>query len=134
MYWVSLLSYGWQMVDKHSLFDLSPIAIGITIYYLNGYVLFNNFNILTTNFKLQNPNFLIMATFNIDITKEHCPMTFVKTKIELSKLKQGDVLNVLVGEGEPLENIPKSSAEQGYKVLSVSETETKGTHLIVIQK
>ena len=75
-----------------------------------------------------------MSTFNIDITKEHCPMTFVKTKIELSKLKQGDVLNVLVSEGEPLENIPKSSVEQGYKVLTVSETEKKGTHLIVIQK
>lgn len=75
-----------------------------------------------------------MATYNIDITKEHCPMTFVKTKIELSKLKEGDVLHVLVSEGEPLENIPRSSKEQGYKVLSVKETEVKGTHLIVIQK
>ena len=27
-----------------------------------------------------------MATKVLDITKEHCPMTFVKTKIELSKL------------------------------------------------
>jgi len=75
-----------------------------------------------------------MATYNIDITKEHCPMTFVKTKIELSKLKAGDVLEVLVSEGEPLENIPKSSAEQGYKVLSVKESEVKGKHLIIIQK
>ena len=75
-----------------------------------------------------------MSTFNIDITREHCPMTFVKTKIEMSKLKQGDVLNVLVSEGEPLENIPKSSVEQGFKVLSVTETKTRGTHLIVIQK
>ena len=24
----------------------------------------------------------------LDITKEHCPMTFVKTKIELSKLRK----------------------------------------------
>jgi len=75
-----------------------------------------------------------MSTYNIDITKEHCPMTFVKTKIELSKLKTGDILRVLVSEGEPLENIPKSSAEQGYTVLSVSESEVKGKHLIVIQK
>ena len=75
-----------------------------------------------------------MATYNINITKEHCPMTFVKTKIELSKLKEGDELHVLVSEGEPLENIPKSSEEQGYKVLSVNETDVKGTHLIVIQK
>ncbi len=75
-----------------------------------------------------------MATYNIDITREHCPMTFVKTKIELSKLKAGDILQVLVSEGEPLENIPRSTAEQGFKVLSVNETEVQGKHLIVIQK
>ena len=75
-----------------------------------------------------------MATYNIDITREHCPMTFVKTKIELSKLKAGDILQVLVSEGEPLENIPRSSTEQGYTVLSVNQTEVQGKHLIVIQK
>ena len=29
-------------------------------------------------------------------------MTFVKTKIELSKLQPGDILEVLLSEGEPL--------------------------------
>ena len=38
-----------------------------------------------------------MATKTLDITKEHCPMTFVKTKIELSKLQSGDILEVLPG-------------------------------------
>jgi len=61
-------------------------------------------------------------------------MTFVKTKIELSKLKEGDILHVLVSEGEPLENIPGSATEQGYKVLSVTPAEVSGTYLIVIQK
>lgn len=75
-----------------------------------------------------------MATYNLDITKEHCPMTFVKTKIELAKLKSGDILNVTLLEGEPLQNVPKSAVEQGYNVLSVTETETKGVHLVVIQK
>jgi TusA-related sulfurtransferase len=75
-----------------------------------------------------------MATYQIDITKEHCPMTFVKTKIELAKLKEGDKLNVLVSEGEPLENIPQSATEQGFKVLSVTQTEKAGVHLIEIQK
>jgi len=75
-----------------------------------------------------------MANYKLDITKEHCPMTFVKTKIELAKLKQGDTLEVLLTEGEPLENVPRSSTEQGYKVLSISESEVKGIHLVVIQK
>jgi TusA-related sulfurtransferase len=75
-----------------------------------------------------------MANYKLDITKEHCPMTFVKTKIELAKLKQGDTLEVLLTEGEPLENVPRSSEEQGFKVLSITEAKVKGTHLIVIQK
>jgi TusA-related sulfurtransferase len=75
-----------------------------------------------------------MATYSIDITKEHCPMTFVKTKIQLAKLKDNDILEVLVTEGEPLDNIPRSSEEQGYKVLSVKPATVLGTHLITIQK
>jgi len=74
-----------------------------------------------------------MATFKLDITREHCPMTFVKTKIELSKLKSGDVLEVLLTEGEPLQNVPKSSTEQGFKVLDISHVEG-AIHKVLIQK
>jgi len=74
-----------------------------------------------------------MATFKLDITREHCPMTFVKTKIELSKLQSGDVLEVLLTEGEPLENVPKSSREQGFNVLEVSHVEGL-VHKVLIQK
>ncbi len=74
-----------------------------------------------------------MSIVKLDITKEHCPMTFVKTKIALSKLNSGDILEVLLLEGEPLQNVPKSSAEQGYKVLEVSHVEGQ-VHKIRIEK
>jgi TusA-related sulfurtransferase len=74
-----------------------------------------------------------MATKILDITTEHCPMTFVKTKIELAKLLSGDRLEVLVTKGEPLENIPKSSAEQGYTILEIAHVK-ENIHKIVIQK
>ena len=61
-------------------------------------------------------------------------MTFVKTKIALNKLQTGDILNVKVTAGEPLENVPRSAAEQGFKVLSVEETATKGIYNIEIEK
>jgi TusA-related sulfurtransferase len=75
-----------------------------------------------------------MATYNLDVTREHCPMTFVKTKIALSKLQNGDVLNVKVMEGEPLENIPRSALEQGFKVLSVTKAESPGIYNVEIEK
>ena len=33
-----------------------------------------------------------MATRTLDITLEHCPMTFVKTKLELEQLGTGETL------------------------------------------
>ena len=69
----------------------------------------------------------------LDITKEHCPMTFVKTKIELSKLQPGDILEVLLAEGEPLDNVPRNAKEQGFNVLSVEHVEGT-THKVTIKK
>jgi TusA-related sulfurtransferase len=69
----------------------------------------------------------------LDITKDHCPMTFVKTKIELAKLRTGDILEVHLTEGEPLENVPKSASEQGFKVLEVVHL-NGNVHKVLIEK
>ena len=60
-------------------------------------------------------------------------MTFVKTKIELSKLQEGDILEVLLSEGEPLDNVPLNAREQGYDVVSVEHVEGT-THKVTIRK
>lgn len=60
-------------------------------------------------------------------------MTFVKTKIELAKLNPGDVLEVLLTEGEPLDNVPRTSQQQGYNVLSI-EPAGDSIYKVTIQK
>lgn len=72
-------------------------------------------------------------THTLDITKEHCPMTFVKTKLKLAQIAEGDILEVLLTEGEPLDNVPLSATEQGYKVLSTEKVEGT-TYKVTIQK
>lgn len=72
-------------------------------------------------------------THTLDITKEHCPMTFVKTKLKLAQIAEGDILEVLLTEGEPLDNVPQSATEQGYKVLSTEKVEGT-TYKVTIQK
>jgi tRNA 2-thiouridine synthesizing protein A len=64
-----------------------------------------------------------MTKRTLDITQEHCPMTFVKARLELEKLGTGDQLEVFLSEGEPLQSVPRSAAEQGYKVLEVTQVE-----------
>ncbi len=74
-----------------------------------------------------------MNTYKLDITNEHCPMTFVKTKLELAKLNQGELLEVLLKEGEPLDSVPKSSKEQGYEIVEISHIE-KDIYKVIIKK
>ena len=69
----------------------------------------------------------------LDITKEHCPMTFVKVKLKLSEMSKGDILEILLNEGEPLNNVPKSAEEQGFEVLSI-QPEGKPHYRVIIEK
>ncbi len=69
----------------------------------------------------------------LDITHETCPMTFVKVKLRLAKMEAGQELEVILNEGEPLNNVPASCEEQGYQVLSI-EAVGDGKHRVIIKK
>jgi len=58
---------------------------------------------------------------HIDITKEICPMTFVKTKLKLETMSAGEILEVTLREGEPLRNVPKSVEQDGHKILDLHQ-------------
>ena len=74
-----------------------------------------------------------MSSHQLDITKDHCPMTFVKTKLKLELLEEGDTLEVLLKAGEPLENVPRTVVEQGFLVLETTHVKDD-IHRIVIKK
>ncbi len=78
-----------------------------------------------------------MADFNItdtlDITDVNCPITFVKAKIALEELDDGDILSIKLNDGEPVQNVPKSIKEEGHKVLSLSDN-GDGTYELIVQK
>jgi TusA-related sulfurtransferase len=63
-----------------------------------------------------------MKVQTLDITKDHCPMTFVKAKLALAKISSGDVLEVTLSGGEPLENVPRSAEEEGHEIISIEES------------
>ena len=54
----------------------------------------------------------------IDITREICPMTFVRTRLALDRLTPGEVLLVELRGGEPVRNVPRTLAEQGHALLA----------------
>ena len=60
-----------------------------------------------------------------------CPMNFVKTKIELSGLQSGQLLEILLDDGQPIQNVPGSVRQEGHEVLS---TEKVGNYWKVLIK
>ena len=54
----------------------------------------------------------------LDLTKYKCPITFVKAKIALEKLKKNETLTIKINEGEDLENMPESLKEIGFKIIN----------------
>lgn len=75
---------------------------------------------------------------SIDITDLICPMTFVRTKLKIEQIADGEVLEVRLKGAEPLSNVPRSARQHGHSILSL-EPETpdqgpEGIHRLLIQK
>lgn len=57
----------------------------------------------------------------LDITAETCPMTFVRTRLELDRMQPGQILRVALRGEEPRRNVPRTATEQGHTVLGQTE-------------
>lgn len=69
----------------------------------------------------------------IDITGVVCPITFVKTKVALEELTDGDVLEVRLNGGEPVQNVPRSLKDEGHRVTGIEKLED-GTYRLRVVK
>lgn len=56
----------------------------------------------------------------VDITDVVCPVTFVKAKVALEELDEGQILAIKLNDGEPVQNLPRSIKEEGHQVLKSS--------------
>jgi len=69
----------------------------------------------------------------VDITDVVCPVTFVKVKVAMEELEQGQILEILMNEGEPIQNVPRSLKDEEHKVVSV-ENNGNGTYTVRVEK
>ena len=69
----------------------------------------------------------------VDITDVVCPITFVKAKVALEEIKNGQILEIKLNDGEPIQNVPRSLKNEKHKILSVDKNED-GTYTIAVVK
>lgn len=65
-----------------------------------------------------------MAEFQIDdtvdITDVVCPVTFVKAKVALEELDDGQILSIRMNDGEPVQNVPPEHQGRGSQDLEAA--------------
>ncbi|MBM3491700.1 MAG: sulfurtransferase TusA family protein [Alphaproteobacteria bacterium] len=77
------------------------------------------------------------ADHYLDITQLVCPMTFVRTKLLVERMRVGETAEVRLNAGEPLRNVPRSLREHGHEVLGIepeSGGETAGVYRLRLRK
>ena len=67
----------------------------------------------------------------VDITDKVCPLTFVKAKVAIDELEDGEVIAIRMNDGEPVQNVPRSIKEEGHQILKLVNNEDGPYNLIV---
>ena len=73
------------------------------------------------------------VTDEVDITDKVCPLTFVKAKVALEELDDGEVIAIRMNDGEPVQNVPRSVKEEGHQILKLVDNED-GTYDLIVKK
>ncbi|MEO0966872.1 MAG: sulfurtransferase TusA family protein [Cyanobacteria bacterium J06639_18] len=57
----------------------------------------------------------------LDLRGTPCPINFVRTKLRLEQMQPGNLLEVWLDPGEPIEQVPDSLTMSGYTVEKITE-------------
>jgi TusA-related sulfurtransferase len=74
----------------------------------------------------------IEAKIELDLRGVICPYNFVKTKLKLDTMSAGEILAVILDDGEPIKNVPQSVKNEGHTILT--QDQLGSSHRVLIQK
>ena len=69
----------------------------------------------------------------VDVTDVKCPTTFVKAKVAIEELDEGQILAIRLNDGEPVQNVPRSLNEEGHEILKLNDNQD-GTFTLFVKK
>ncbi len=69
----------------------------------------------------------------VDITDKVCPLTFVKAKVAIDEIDDGEILAVRMNDGEPVQNVPRSFKDEGHQIIKLYDNED-GTYTLLVKK
>lgn len=70
----------------------------------------------------------------LDLKGVKCPFNYVKAKLQLETMKTGELIELFLDDGAPIENVPKSLKNDGQEILEKEKTNTGHYRLLVKKK
>lgn len=67
----------------------------------------------------------------LDLKGVSCPINFVKTKVKLEEMQDGQLLEIIIDDGEPMQNVPRSIKEEGHKIIKVEKLPDDSFRLLI---
>ncbi len=69
----------------------------------------------------------------LDLRGVLCPINWVQIKLALEELEEGAVMEVVLDDGEPMRNVPRSVKSEGHRIQRVEQQED-GAYLLAIAR
>ena len=60
---------------------------------------------------------------SIDLRGVSCPTNFVKAKLALEDIDNGTTVRILLDDGEPVKNVPRSLKADGHKLVGLKQAD-----------
>jgi len=69
----------------------------------------------------------------IDLRGVSCPTNFVKAKLALEDIETGETARILLDDGEPVKNVPRSLKAEGHKLIGLKQAD-EGHYVLDLEK
>jgi TusA-related sulfurtransferase len=67
----------------------------------------------------------------LDLTGVPCPANFTRAFLRLEGMDEGETLELIVDDGEPIENVPANIKDDGHEVLHIQRLSESSWRVLV---
>ena len=68
---------------------------------------------------------------SLDLKGVGCPYNYVRAKIRLEEMEPGQLLEIIIDEGEPIDNVPPSLIKDGHDIERTVSFDNQSYRLLI---